>query len=88
MTFVAEVTEPALSLLVPILDKSLKMSSSSNEQLRQTVMVTENLTRLVNNKEIEQFIPICYLGWKKLLTMLHYQKLENWPVGFESFERC
>ena len=81
MTFVAEVTEPALSLLVPILDKSLKMSSSSNEQLRQTVMVTENLTRLVNNKrEIEQFIPILLPGVEKLLTMLHYQKLENWPV--------
>lgn len=58
VTFVAEVTEPALSLLVPILDKSLKMSSSSNDQLRQTVTVTENLTRLVNNKrEIETFIP-------------------------------
>lgn len=59
VTFVAEVTEPALSLLVPILDKSLKMSSSSQEQLRQTVKVTENLTRLVNNKrEIEKYIPI------------------------------
>lgn len=59
VTFVAEVTEPVLSLLVPILDKSLKMSSSSNDQLRQTVTVTENLTRLVNVKrEIETFIPI------------------------------
>ena len=68
MTFVAEVTEPALSLLVPILDKSLKMSSSSNEQLRQTVMVTENLTRLVNNKEIEQFIPILLPGVEKVVN--------------------
>lgn len=59
VTFVAEVTEPALAILVPILDKSLKMSSSSQEQLRQTVKVTENLTRLVNNKrEIESYIPI------------------------------
>lgn len=67
VTFVAEVTEPALSLLVPILDKSLKMSSSSNEQLRQTVSVTENLTRLVNNKrEIEAFIPILLPGVKKV----------------------
>ncbi|KAI5959300.1 NEW1 [Candida pseudojiufengensis] len=67
VTFVAEVTEPALSLLVPILDKSLKMSSSSNEQLRQTVMVTENLTRLVNNKrEIESFIPILKPGVEKV----------------------
>lgn len=67
VTFVAEVTEPALSLLVPILDKSLKMSSSSNEQLRQTVMVTENLTRLVNNKrEIDSFIPILLPGVEKV----------------------
>ncbi|RLV91603.1 NU+ prion formation protein 1 [Spathaspora sp. JA1] len=69
VTFVAEVTEPALSLLVPILDKSLKMSSSSNEQLRQTVMVTENLTRLVNNKrEIETFIPILLPGVEKVFN--------------------
>ncbi|KAI3406889.2 NEW1 [Candida oxycetoniae] len=67
VTFVAEVTEPALSLLVPILDKSLKMTSSSNEQLRQTVIVAENLTRLVNNKrEIEVFIPILLPGVEKV----------------------
>ena len=68
VTFVAEVTEPALAILVPILDKSLKMSSSSNEQLRQTVMVTENLTRLVNNKrEIEHYIPVLLPGVEKVL---------------------
>lgn len=68
VTFVAEVTEPALSLLVPILDKSLKMSSSLNEQLRQTVAVTENLTRLVNNKrEIDPFIPILMPGVEKVV---------------------
>lgn len=69
VTFVAEMTEPALSLLVPILDKSLKMSSSSNDQLRQTVTVTENLTRLVNNKrEIETFIPILLPGVEKVVN--------------------
>lgn len=69
VTFVAEVTEPALSLLVPILDKSLKMSASSNDQLRQTVTVTENLTRLVNNKrEIESFIPILLPGVEKVVN--------------------
>lgn len=69
VTFVAEVTEPALSLLVPILEKSLKMSSSSNDQLRQTVTVTENLTRLVNNKrEIESFIPILLPAVEKVVN--------------------
>ncbi|KAG7806844.1 hypothetical protein KL921_004638 [Ogataea angusta] len=68
VTFVAEVTEPALALLVPILDKSFKLSSSSQEQLRQTVMVTENLTRLVNNKfEIEHYIPILLPGVKRVV---------------------
>ena len=55
--------------MVPILDKSLKMSSSSNDQLRQTVTVTENLTRLVNNRrEIESYIPILMPGVEKVVN--------------------
>lgn len=69
VTFVAEVTEPALSLVVPIIDKSLKMSSSSQEQLRQTVKITENLTRLVNNKrEIEKYIPVLLPSLKQVIN--------------------
>lgn len=68
VTFVAEVTEPALSLLVPILVKSLNFSGSTQEQLRQSVIVVENLTRLVNNKfEIESFIPLLLPGVKKVV---------------------
>lgn len=68
VTFVAEVTEPALSLLVPILNRSLNLSSSSQEQLRQTVIVVENLTRLVNNRfEIESFIPLLLPGVQKVV---------------------
>lgn len=69
VTFVAEVTEPALSILVPILNRSLNLSSSSQEQLRQTVIVVENLTRLVNNRiEIEKFIPSLMPGIQKVLN--------------------
>lgn len=69
VTFVAEVTEPALSLLVPILNRSLNLSSSSQEQLRQTVIVVENLTRLVNNRiEIESFIPLLLPGIQKVVN--------------------
>lgn len=69
VTFVAEVTEPALSLLVPILNRSLNLSSSSQEQLRQTVIVVENLTRLVNNRiEIESFIPLLLPGIEKVVN--------------------
>ncbi|KAG0685287.1 [NU+] prion formation protein 1 [Kluyveromyces marxianus] len=68
VTFVAEVTEPALSLLCPILTRSLNLSSSSQEQLRQTVIVIENLTRLVNNRiEIEAFIPQLMPGVQRVL---------------------
>ncbi|AMD21400.1 HER121Cp [Eremothecium sinecaudum] len=67
VTFVTEVTESSLSLLVPILNKSLNLSSSSQEQLRQTVIVIENLTRLVNNRiEIASFIPQLLPGVKRL----------------------
>ena len=69
VTFVAEVTEPALSILVPILNRSLNLSSSSQEQLRQTVIVIENLTRLVNNRsEIQHFIPQLMPGVQKVLN--------------------
>ncbi|KAL3235750.1 New1p [Nakaseomyces bracarensis] len=68
VTFVAEVTEPALALLVPILNRSLNLSSSSQEQLRQTVIVIENLTRLVNNFiEIESYIPLLLPGVQKVV---------------------
>lgn len=57
VTFVAEVTAPALSLLVPIMMRSLNQTSSSQEQLRQSVIVVENLTRLVHDaREIKPFI--------------------------------
>ncbi|SCU93202.1 LANO_0E03268g1_1 [Lachancea nothofagi CBS 11611] len=69
VTFVAEVTEPALSILVPILSRSLNLSSSSQEQLRQTVIVIENLTRLVNNRsEIQHFIPQLMPGVEKVVN--------------------
>ncbi|KAK9449191.1 P-loop containing nucleoside triphosphate hydrolase protein [Limtongia smithiae] len=58
VTFVAEVTEPVLSMLVPILRRALSQGSSSQDLLRQTVIVVENLTRLVNNpREIRAFLP-------------------------------
>lgn len=68
VTFVAEVTEPALAILCPILSRSLNLSSSSQEQLRQTVIVVENLTRLVNNRiEIEAFVPELRPGVQRVL---------------------
>lgn len=58
VTFVAEVTEPVLAMLVPILRRALTQGGASQDLLRQTVIVVENLTRLVNNpREIRAFLP-------------------------------
>lgn len=66
VTFVAEVTAPALAVLVPILTRALNINSS--ESLRQSVIVTENLTRLVHRpEEVKGFIPELMPGVKKVV---------------------
>lgn len=68
VTFVAEVTESALSILVPILFRALNQAAGSQELLRQTVVVVENLTRLVhNNIEVKPFIPELLPGIKRVV---------------------
>lgn len=68
VTFVAEVTESALSILVPILWRALNQAASSQELLRQTVVVVENLTRLVHNPiEVKAFIPELLPGIKRVV---------------------
>lgn len=57
-TFVAEVTSPVLALLTPLLARSLNTPTTSQEVLRQTVVVVENLTRLVHDPvEAREFLP-------------------------------
>lgn len=48
-TFVAVVTSPVLALLTPLLERALNTSLTSQEVLRQTVVVIENLTKLVHD---------------------------------------
>ncbi|KAK9234887.1 P-loop containing nucleoside triphosphate hydrolase protein [Lipomyces kononenkoae] len=68
VTFVAEVTEPVLAMLVPILQRALNQGSSSQDLLRQTVIVVENLTRLVHNpREIRAFLPTLLPSVKKVV---------------------
>lgn len=68
VTFVAEVTEPALAVLVPILARSLN-GQTTQDSLRQSVMVTENLTRLVHNPwEVYRFIPEIKPGVEKVVA--------------------
>lgn len=57
-TFVAIVTSPVLALLTPLLERALNTPSTSQEVLRQTVVVVENLTKLVHDPiEARIFLP-------------------------------
>jgi len=57
-TFVALVTSPLLSFLTPILERVLGSPQTSQEVLRQTVVVVENLTKLVHDPvEAREFLP-------------------------------
>lgn len=57
-TFVAIVTSPVLALLTPLLERSLNSPSTPQETLRRTVIVVENLTKLVHDPaEAWTFLP-------------------------------
>ncbi|KAL3495505.1 P-loop containing nucleoside triphosphate hydrolase protein [Aspergillus germanicus] len=57
-TFVAIVTSPVLALLTPLLERSLNSPTTPQETLRQTVVVVENLTKLVHDPaEARTFLP-------------------------------
>lgn len=57
-TFVAVVTSPVLALLTPFLERSLNTPTTTQEVLRQTVVVVENLTKLVHDPvEARAFLP-------------------------------
>jgi elongation factor 3 len=66
-TFVAVVTSPVLALLTPLLERSLNTPSTSQEVLRQTVVVVENLTKLVHDPvEARTFLPKLKPGVQKV----------------------
>ncbi|RDA86067.1 hypothetical protein CP532_1285 [Ophiocordyceps camponoti-leonardi (nom. inval.)] len=57
-TFVAIVTSPVLALLTPFLERSLNSPNTAQEVLRQTVVIVENLTKLVHDPiEARAFLP-------------------------------
>ncbi|KIH93791.1 elongation factor 3 [Sporothrix brasiliensis 5110] len=64
-TFVAIVTSPVLALLTPFLERSLNNPNTAQEVLRQTVVITENLTKLVHDPiEARTFLPKLQPGVK------------------------
>ncbi|EHA46487.1 prion formation protein 1 [Pyricularia oryzae 70-15] len=66
-TFVAIVTSPVLALLTPFLERSLNTPTTPQEVLRQTVVITENLTKLVHDPiEARTFLPKLTPGVKNV----------------------
>jgi elongation factor 3 len=66
-TFVAIVTSPVLALLTPFLERSLNNPSTAQEVLRQTVVIVENLTKLVHDPiEARTFLPKLIPGVKSV----------------------
>ncbi|RMZ75759.1 hypothetical protein DV737_g5145, partial [Chaetothyriales sp. CBS 132003] len=66
-TFVAIVTSPVLALLTPHLERALNTPSTPQEVLRQTVVVIENLTKLVHDPvEARTFLPKLQPGVQKV----------------------
>jgi elongation factor 3 len=66
-TFVTIVTSPVLALLTPHLERALNTPSTPQEVLRQTVVVVENLTKLVHDPiEARVFLPKLQPGVQKV----------------------
>ncbi|KAL7268553.1 [NU+] prion formation protein 1 [Rhizina undulata] len=66
-TFITTVTSPALSFLTPLLERALNSPQTSQEVLRQTVVVVENLTKLVHDPvEAREFLPRLQPGVKRV----------------------
>ncbi|KAI1379094.1 prion formation protein [Hypoxylon crocopeplum] len=67
-TFVAVVTSPVLALLTPFLERTLNNPTTNQEVLRQTVVITENLTKLVHDPiEARTFLPKLQPGVKSVV---------------------
>jgi elongation factor 3 len=67
-TFVAVVESPVLALLTPFLERSLNTPSTHQDVLRQTVVIVENLTKLVHDPiEARTFLPKLQPGVKKVV---------------------
>lgn len=66
-TFVAIVTSPVLALLTPFLERTLNNPTTAQEVLRQTVVIVENLTKLVHDPiEARTFLPKLTPGVKSV----------------------
>jgi hypothetical protein len=75
-TFVAEVTAPALAVLVPLLLRAL--NDRSMEVQRRTVVVIENLVKLVRNPQVAaRYLSPLVDGVKKIAESAAFPEVSN-----------
>ncbi|KIW09152.1 uncharacterized protein PV09_00088 [Verruconis gallopava] len=68
-TFVAVVNSPVLALLTPLLERALNAPATTQEVLRQTCVIIENLTKLVHDPiEAREFLPKLKPGVTRVKT--------------------
>lgn len=92
-TFVAEVTAPALAVLVPLLTRAL--NDRSMEVQRRTVVVIDNLVKLVRNPQVAaRYLSPLVDGVKKIaesaafpevshrVSIMTPRVLSYWPCRF------
>lgn len=81
-TFVAVVTSPVLALLTPFLERSLNTPSTPQEVLRQTVKITENLTKLVHDPiEARTFLPKLQPGIRNVADRAALPEVREMATG-------
>jgi elongation factor 3 len=84
-TFVAIVTSPVLAMVTPLLERSLNSPSTSQEVLRQTVVVVENLTKLVHDPvEARAFLPKLKPGVKNVKDSASLPEVRE--IGARAFD--
>lgn len=84
-TFVALVDSPVLALLTPLLERSLNANQNTQEVLRQTCVVIENLTRLVHDPiEARAFLPKLIPGVGKVKSSASLPEVRE--IGQRAFE--
>jgi len=75
-TFVAEVTAPALAVLVPLLVRAL--NDRSMEVQRRTVVVIDNLVKLVRNPQVAaRYLSPLVDGVKKIAESAAFPEVSN-----------
>jgi elongation factor 3 len=80
-TFVAVVTAPVLALLTPLIERAINDPMTAQETLRKTVVLIENLAKLVHNPaEARIFLSRLETGVKSVITRVSLPEVRSMAV--------